>query len=356
MSIWRFADRFSQTPAEHRITRGEGNTPLVRSMRLGPAVGLRNLWFKLESANPSGSYKDRFAAAAISDMRMHGDTHIVATSSGNTGAALAAYSAAAGMTCEIVVVETAPDDKLRQMRLYGARIYKVRGFGIDPSITSRVFDDVARKAAQPGRRLQISAYKYSPAGMAGVETISHELATERPGIRHVFCPAGGGGLTAAVAKGFQSARSHGGQSSPAVHCVQPVGNDTMATALATGRSDGIAVHCTSAISGLQVPGLIDASLTIAVCRSSGGTGFIVEDDFIWETQARLAREEGLFVEPAAAVSVAGALKALRDCRVQVDDEIVCILSGIGFKDAPSAAQMAGLETCEIVNADSVLTI
>src|SRR5690349_14866005 len=122
MSIWRWAERFSRAPAACRITLGEGDTPLVRSRRIGPAAGATELFFKLEGSNPTGSYKDRFAAAAVADMLASGKRHCIATSSGNTGAALAAYCAAAGIGCDIAAVETAPLEKLKQMMAYGARV------------------------------------------------------------------------------------------------------------------------------------------------------------------------------------------------------------------------------------------
>ena len=87
MSIWRWADWITPVPEQHRVTLGEGNTPLVRSTSIGPAAGLENLWLKLESGNPAGSFKDRFGAAAISAMRAENQTRCVATSSGNTGSA-----------------------------------------------------------------------------------------------------------------------------------------------------------------------------------------------------------------------------------------------------------------------------
>ena len=96
MSIWDYADWLEPIPAAARVTLGEGHTPLVRSRVLGPSVGLKNLLFKLDYCNPSGSYKDRFAAAAISHMVADGQERCVATSSGNTGSSLAAYCAAAG--------------------------------------------------------------------------------------------------------------------------------------------------------------------------------------------------------------------------------------------------------------------
>lgn len=359
MSIWRWSDRIEGngegdgSSGLPRVTRGEGDTPLIRSNRLGPSVGLNNLWFKVEGANPTGSYKDRFAAAAIEAMRRRGQRHVIATSSGNTGAAVAAYAAAAGMTCEIAVVEPAPEEKLRQMRAYGARVYKVRGFGLDAAVTARVFADVEARARLPGNALQISAFKYSPDGMRGVQTVSYEIYERLPGVSHVFAPAGGGGLVLAVARGFADVKRREGAKAAAVHCVQPEGNDTIATPLRTGMSAGRGVTCTSAISGLQVPSVIDADAAIEACRRSGGTGHVVADADVWALQRRLAVEEGLFVEPAAAVAVVGAVGAVSRGEVAADDIIVALLTGVGFKDSASVTRMIGDAPCEIIEPDDV---
>ena len=131
--IWKWSDRLGNAPKdEFRLTLGEGCTPLVRSRRIGPDTGLTNLYFKLESANPTGSYKDRFAASAVSHLLARKKTQCLATSSGNTGAALAAACAVAGIPCHLAIVEPAPDGKLSQMLAYGAKLYRIRGFGIDP--------------------------------------------------------------------------------------------------------------------------------------------------------------------------------------------------------------------------------
>ena len=96
--LWRYAEWLDPVPESARLTLGEGGTPVVRSRRIGPSVGLKNLFFKLEITNPTGSYKDRFACTAVSDMVAQGKTECIATSSGNTGAALAAYCAVAGIS------------------------------------------------------------------------------------------------------------------------------------------------------------------------------------------------------------------------------------------------------------------
>ncbi len=341
MSIWRWGDVAALAPPEARLSLGEGETPLLASQRIGPASGLYQLYLKVESGNPSGSYKDRFAAAAVSRMLAEGRAQCVATSSGNTGAALAAYCAVAGIACEIAIVETAPESKLRQMQALGARIFRVRGFGLDPEITKRTFEALRRRGERPDYALQISAYAFSPVGMAGVQSIAYEIA-EQAGdpVNHVFCPAGGGGLTLAVARGFQALCQDGRLAeSPRVECVQPAGNDTIAGRLRGGLERARTVTCTSAISGLQVPDVIDGDETLAACRASGGTGHVVEDAEVWEAQARLAREEGIFCEPAGATALAGALRAARQGEIAPDAVVVCLVTGSGFKDPPSVERM-----------------
>lgn len=351
MSIWRHAELIVPVEAAHRVTLGEGETPLVRSRRIGPQAGLDNLYFKLETGNPAGSFKDRFAAAAISHMRSRGETRCIGTSSGNTGAALAAYSAAASIECHIAIVETAPLSKLKQMLAYGAHIFRVRGFGLDPEITAGVFRDLERLGGRDDSAIQISAFVYSPEGMTGVQTIAHELAEQAESPPdHVFAPAGGGGLCVALARGLRQMVERGVLAkSPAVEIVQPEGNDTMATPLRRGDAGGQTVTATTKISGLQVPSIVDADLAVRECRETGGSGHPVPDEFIWETQRRLAREEGLFTEPAGATALAGALQALQEGRIARDARVVCMVTGTGFKDEASVERMTADVECPLLD-------
>jgi len=352
MSLWRWRELFSSLEASQVISLGEGLTPLVGSRRLGPSLGLNNLYFKLETGNPSGSYKDRFASAAISDMVAKGQTTCIATSSGNTGAALAAYCAAAGIECRIAIVEGAPAGKLRQMQAYGAKIARVRKFGVDPQVTTEVLRHLDRMGHQPGHALQISAFVYSPAGMAGVQTLSYELAEQLPdGIDHVFCPAGGGGLCVAAARGFEQLPQRSAvRRIPAVECVQPEGNNTIAGPLMTGAERAQATACTTQISGLQVASVIDGDLALSACRSTGGSGHLVRDEDVWALQARLAREEGIFSEPAGVVALAGAAKAVAEGRIHPDATVVCLVTGFGFKDDQSVDRMIADSSCPLIDA------
>ena len=152
-------------------------------------------------------------------------------------------------------------------------------------------------------------------------------------------PAGGGGLTLAVAQGAIQAAQAISLESPSVHCVQPAGNDTIATRLRDGSNVARAVTCATQISGLQVASVLDGDAVIAECRRTGGTGFLVEDESVWHMQARLAREEGIFCEPAGAVSVAAAVAAVERGSIRRDAAIACIISGSGFKDPESVDRM-----------------
>lgn len=352
MSIWRWHDLNEPIPEGMRITLGEGNTPLVRSRRIGPEAGLSNLFFKLEQCNPSGSYKDRFAAAAISHMVANGLGTCIATSSGNTGSALAAYCAAADIACRIAIVETAPQGKLKQMLAYGARLARIRKFGADASVTNKVFHALKELGRRPGWALQVSAYVYSAAGMSGVQTISYELSEQVPQpLEHVFCPAGGGGLCVAVARGFMQLRERGNISRcPTVECVQPAGNNTIAGPLREGARDARPVVCTTKVSGLQVASVVDGNLAIEACRQTGGTGHQVDDEDAWLLQKRLAQEEGIFSEPAGVVALAGALQAAAAGQLRRDATIVCLVTGSGFKDEAAVDRIIANDDCPTIDA------
>src|SRR6266542_712235 len=112
--MWKYFRYLPVKDPKHIATLGEENTPLLRSLRIGPALGLKELYFKLEIQNPTGSYKDRFASVAASLMRESGQRKIVASSSGNTGSALAAYAARFGLEMELYVLEDSTQEKLLQ--------------------------------------------------------------------------------------------------------------------------------------------------------------------------------------------------------------------------------------------------
>jgi threonine synthase len=313
-------------------TLGEGGTPLVRSVRVGPAIGLSSLLFKLESCNPSGSYKDRFVAAQVNSMRVRGIRSCLATSSGNTGSALAAYCARYDIRCVIIVNEHAPAGKLAQMQAHGARVIRVKGFAASPEITKQVYATLERFSRATGAPLVVSAYRYCPEGMAGVESLGRELR-DISGLRHVFVPLGGGGLYSAVCRGLDG-------SGIRIHAAQP---EACLTTVASWRRGGDSiqpVESKTRISGLAVPFDIDASLALRLLRENGGVGFAVSDESVFEAQRMLLEQEGIYCEPAGAAALAGARQAHIENIVAGHESVVCLVTGHGFKDPDSIAEAA----------------
>lgn len=337
-------------PDRYAISLGEGNTALIRSNYFARRYGFTKLYFKVETTNPTGSYKDRFAAAAIAHLLKEGAGLCLATSSGNTGAALAAYAAKAGLPCHLAIVDGAPEGKLKQMQAYGAHLWMIKGFGLNSRITQEVFETLEEMAEANHTSVQISAFRYSPLGMEGVQTIAYEIAEALPDVQHVFVPAGGGGLTLAVARGFSQWNTrHNDGLQPAIHCVQPTGNNTIAGNLRGGMPSARSIPtATTHISGLQVPSVIDGHEVIQACRKVSGNGYLVDDEQIYQCQQLLASREGLYCEPAGAVALGGAIKALLNGEITPDQPVVCLITGHGFKDTHSTDRLAEMNPVKTV--------
>ena len=318
-------------------TLGEGNTPLVRSNRIGSALGLKNLYFKVETQNPSGSYKDRFASVAASLMLQEGKRKMIATSSGNTGAALAAYAARFGLQLELYVLESTPEEKLMQTLAFGASIFRIRGFGLAKEITARVFESLQAKSQKENAALLVSAVCLCPFEMEGVKTISYEISRhlgEAP--HHLFMPVGGGGLFLSCYQGLQDElQSRHISRMPKCHPVQPEGCATVVGPLARGETRAEAVNCTSQISGLQVANLLDAQAVLEKTLLTRGHGQMVSDQEVYFWQKRLIRDEGIYTEPAGSAALAGLASAVRKQQIQAEETIVCLVTGSGFKDGAS---------------------
>jgi threonine synthase len=271
---------------------------------------------------------------------------VLATSSGNTGASLAAYSARAGIRCVIFVSPGAPAGKLAQMRAHGATVLRVPGFTVDAALTARVMNtlqDFSRRNAAP---LVVSAFRYCPIGMEGVSTIATELLPLAP--RHVFVPVGGGGLYAAVARGFARAGAD-----VRVHAVQPAGCGTVVDAWAAGAPAAAPARGSTSVSGLSVPVDIDATLALELLYQNHGLGIAVSDDEVFSAHRRLLQQEGIFCEPAGAAAAAGWLRAVADGRVSPAERAVCLVTGNGGKDPASIAAAAELIPSPLVDADSI---
>jgi len=353
--MWR---HLSSLPLKRRAsiaTLGEGNTALVPSLRLGSALGLKHLWFKLESQNPTGSYKDRFASLAISLMREEGQTKILATSSGNTGSALAAYATRFGLDLELYVLENAPEEKLLQCLAFGARIFKVKDFGISQRATDAVFRRLQDRARSQKSTLLISAVCISPREMEGVKTIALEICQQlESSPDHVFIPVGGGGLFVECYRGFAEAfEKKTIQKMPRLHAVQPEGCATVAGPLARGLRLAEPVTCTSQISGLQVASVLDTQEVMNRIIQTEGSGQMVSDASVFSWQRRMIREEGIYTEPAGATALAGLAAAVEKGLIQPEERVVCLVTGNGFKDLKSIEGIVGNTPIPLIEGDEI---
>ncbi len=308
---------------QRKATLGEGSTPLV------PSVMARGLSFKLESCNPSGSYKDRFTAAEVSRLLEIGAKSCVATSSGNTGASLAAYCARYGIRAVVLVNQHAPAGKLAQMQAHGAQVVRIPEFTVSPAVTDDVFATLMNFSSVSGVPLVISAYRYCPEGMRGVSSIAWELQPHAP--EHIFVPIGGGGLYSAIVEGFASM----GGRMPRVHGVQSSGCLTVVASYLRGDDEIRPVESTTKISGLSVPTDIDGSMALALLEACDGTGISVTDDEVWAAQRLLLEREGIYAEPAGAAAFAGWQRALQEGVARDGENSVCLVTGHGFKDIDS---------------------
>ncbi|NOU96151.1 pyridoxal-phosphate dependent enzyme [Paenibacillus sp. LMG 31456] len=339
--IWKYHRYLPPVPKEYRVYMGEGTTPLIPSVSLGAKLGIGELYFKYEGGNPTGSYKDRIAAMGLSWARAAGRTACIGTTSGNAGAAVAAYAGRAGMPYHLYVLEHMAEAKLAQVLVHKAQVRKVKEFGTNPEVGELVFQRIFQAAVKRNWEVMITAYRYNPYAMEGVKTIAFELFEQLKGVpSHIYTPVGGGGLYCGIWKGFDElqadARSDG---MPHLVAVQPEGCSNIVKAYKAGSPVPLDGPSSTSISGLQVPNPPDGKLVLQVMHKGGGSAVSVEDSMIWEAQELLAEQEGIFCEPAAAASVAGLIQTCRDGIDRSAMRIVCIVSGTGFKDSRRLSDM-----------------
>ena len=331
--MWHFADLLDIAPPAGR-SLGEGDTPLLGATgpTLAELVGTR-VSFKAEYQNPTGSFKDRIAAmggAIIARDELRG---AVGTSSGNGGAAIAAYGARAGFPVVLFTVSGIVDGKLQQILAHGALTHIVAQLGSAAADAGGVAPTIAEMAKTQGWLAFLTGARYAPEAMRGAETIAFELAAQRPNATSIYVPVGGGGLLASIWRGYRRM----GLTPPRIVGVQPAGCPTLSRGV-RGDLGQLTEPVTTSVSGLQVPVLFDFDAVPAVAES-GGHVVEISDQQAWDAQRLLASQEGLYVEPAGATATAGLLADIDDSVVGPDDDVVVILSGAGHKDSTAADRL-----------------
>ncbi|NHN32757.1 threonine synthase [Paenibacillus agricola] len=336
--IWRYESMLPHIRPDKQITMGEGGTALVRSQHIAKELGLSSIYFKLESGNPTGSYKDRISAMGVSWALEQGKNGCIGTSSGNAGASAAAYAARAGLPYHLFVLEDIVEAKLMQAVIHEAEIIRIKGFGESAEIGEQVFAFIEQEAAKRNLEVMITAYQFNAVAMEAVKTIAFELAedftaTGEPMPDAVFVPVGGGGLYTGIWNGFFELMEKGfiGRM-PRMAAVQSDGCSNIVRAWQQGSASPLPGDSTCRISGLQVPNPPDGKEVLRALHAGDGFGIEVKDDEVWMWQEKLATQEGILCEPAAAVSLAGLHQALKEKRLQPGSSAVCILTGAGYKD------------------------
>lgn len=335
--FWDYRPLFPVAAGEP-VSLGEGNTPLVGAPRLAQRLGLGAVYIKNEGMNPSGTFKDRCQSIAYTKAKEMGAPATIIGSAGNAGAAAAAYAAASGIPCFVVVPADTNMERLAQTLQYGAKLIRVQG---NVSDCIEMLEAVCKAR---GWHDMTTAHCHNPFQAEGAKTIAYELAKDMDWDvpDWIIVPIGGGGILSSIYKGYKEMFGLGLiQRMPKMVGVQEAGCAAVAEAFEKGAAPreirrvqnptGVAVAIKDAYP-------LDGETALQAIYDSGGVAARVSSEQIAQAQVALGQACGVFAEPASAATVA-ALAKLREAQVlQEGDRAVCIITGNGLKDVGFALQ------------------
>jgi threonine synthase len=336
-SLWRY-DALLPVAAPADAGGGPGFTPLVRAPRLADAIGVGEVWLKLDHTNPTHSFKDRVVAVATAKAAELGADTLACASTGNLGNAVAARASASGMRSVVLYPRTVEPEKMLQTAAYGADMYAVRGSYDD---CSRLVVELAGELDWAFVNVNLRAY-YAE----GSKTLAFEIA-EQLGWRTpdaVVAPIASGSLYTKLWQGFEQFRRLGlveGES-PRLYGGQAEGCAPVAAAFADERPVSPVRPATVAQS-LAIGAPADGDLATATARTSGGAIYAVPEDDVGPNMALLASTTGVFGETAAGVTV-GALRAAAAAgALGEEDCVVVLVTGTGLKTPNVVPVREGVE-------------
>ena len=299
------------------LTLGEGSAPLVALPRWGASVGLPDARAMLEFLSPTGSFKDRGAVMVVQRLANGGFDRLVEDSSGNAGAALAAYAAAAGLHCEIFAPGAADAPKLAQMRAFGASVTVV------PGARAKAAAAALSTASLPGA--VYASHVRDPAFLLGMKTFIFDTCHKSGGRLpdHIVFPTGNGGLLLGSALGIADIGETKGR--PRLHAAQA----RECAPLVAGA--GISTGGKTIASGIAVAAPERLDQVRSAISNSGGTVKLVTDNQIRRACSELARFEGIYLEPTAAAGFAAAAELARAGLIRGDESVVIPATGSGLK-------------------------
>jgi threonine synthase len=333
-SMWRYSEFLPITDPNCVVSLGEGLTPLHKAPRYGALVKHPRVFLKLEYVSPTGAFKDRGSSVSVSKLKELKIAEVIEDSSGNAGASLAAYCAAAGIKCNLYVPAGAPSEKLLQARLYGADVRPIAGSRTDVS-----------NAASNARRttgIYYASHNLSAFFFEGMKTFAYEIVEDLDWNvpDHVVFPVGGGGLFAGAWKGFEELLELGWiRRLPRIHCVQSEVCMPIVEAFRKGATYITPVQEGETIAGgIRISNPARGGQVLQCLRRSKGEAVAVSDQAILQHQKALARNEGIFAEPTSCAALAGLEKLLEAGVIAVDESVVVAITGFGLKDSKNAAK------------------
>ncbi len=325
--IERYGDFLPVTDATPRVSLNEGSTPLIRSTWLERELRVGELWFKFEGLNPTGSFKDRGMVMAVARAVEEGAEAILCASTGNTSASAAAYAARCGLRCIVLVpAGNIAYGKFAQTLLYGARALEIEGN----------FDDALRVARDLTSQYPITLVNsVNPFRIEGQKTAAFEIVDDLGDAPDdLFIPVGNAGNITAYWKGFREYHQAGRASRlPRMMGFQAEG------AAPIVRNEVVLEPQTIA-TAIRIGNPASWQSAVAARDESGGAIEAIWDGGILKAYTMLASREGLFCEPASAISVAGLMARVQKGEDYRDRRVVCVLTGNGLKDPDTAVKQA----------------
>ncbi len=327
--MWRWHELLPVYAPEQVVTLGEGDTPLLRLPRLGAELRLPNLMLKDEALNPTGTFKARGQAAAISKAHELGVQQVITPTAGNAGGAMAAYAARAGMRARVFMPADTPRSNVEECRAAGAEVTLVEGLISD---AARLAGEMARE----GGWFDMSTFK-EPYRLEGKKVMGYELAEafdwSLPDV--ILYPTGGGMGLAGIWKAFAELEALDwleGPKRPRLVAVQASGCAPVVRAFEAGeRTNTFWENARTMASGLRVPKSFGDRLLMDALYQSDGTAVAVSDEQIQAAQQQLGRSEGIFAAPEGAALVAALPALLERGWLRGNEAIVLLNTGTGLK-------------------------
>ncbi|HSN01879.1 MAG TPA: threonine synthase [Acidimicrobiales bacterium] len=335
-SIWRYGALLPD-PGDEPVDLGAGWTPLRRAHRLGEELGLRELWLKDDTRNPTGSFKDRVVSVALSSARRLGFSTAACASTGNLATSVAAHAAAIGWPSVTIIPSDLEKSKIAMAAIFGGTVLGVEGN----------YDDVNRLCVELVAEHEDWAFanvNLRPYYAEGSKTLAYEIA-EQLGWRapdQVVVPVASGSQFTKVAKGFKEFLELGliDGEVPVLFGAQARGCSPVATAFFDGAEVVTPQRPNTIARSLAIGNPADGPYVLDELRARGGDCGSVDDEEILECIGLLARTEGIFAETAGGVTIASLRQMVRRGTIDPDKSTVAIISGHGLKTLDAVVDTA----------------